>query len=91
MSETQLTQEATNGGSTHDGTEKNGLYAKASSHPFLAGGAVLVGASLVYAAGKVISKSSEDDAVARAVHLETSIAIDKSPEELYAGVELITC
>jgi uncharacterized membrane protein len=84
MSETQLTQEAKDVGSNGDGTEKNGLYAKASSHPFLTGSAVLVGAGLAYAAAKVISKSSGDDAVARAVHLETSIAIDKSPEELYA-------
>jgi uncharacterized membrane protein len=83
MNETHLTQDAIDGGSSDDAKEKNGLYAKASSHPFLAGGAVLVGAGLAYAAAKVINKSVEADAVAREVHLETSIAIDKSPEELY--------
>jgi uncharacterized membrane protein len=83
MNETHLTQEAIDGGSNGDAKEKNGLYAKAGSHPFLAGGAVLVGAGLAYAAAKVISKSVADNAVARDVHLETSIAIDKSPEELY--------
>lgn len=84
MNETDLTQDAIDGGSTGNGTEKNSLLAKAGSHPFLAGGAVLVGAGLAYAAVKVISKSVADDGVARDVHLETSIAIDKSPEELYA-------
>jgi uncharacterized membrane protein len=83
MQETHLTQEAIDGGSNGDGKEKNSLYAKAGSHPFLAGGAVLLGAGLAYAAAKVISKSVGDK-VARDVHLETSIAIDKTPEELYA-------
>jgi len=84
MHETHLTQDAIDGGSNGGGKEKTSLYAKASSHPFLAGGAVLIGAGLAYAAAKVISKSVGDDTVARDVHLETSIAIDKSPEELYA-------
>jgi uncharacterized membrane protein len=83
MNETHLTQEAIDGGSNGDGKEKNSLYAKATSHPFLAGGAVLMGAGLAYAAAKVISKSVVVDAVARDVHLETSIAIDRSPQELY--------
>jgi uncharacterized membrane protein len=83
MQETHLTQEAIDGGSNGDGKEKNGLFAKAGSHPILAGGAVLLGAGLAYAAAKVISKSV-GDTVARDVHLETSIAIDKAPEELYA-------
>jgi uncharacterized membrane protein len=84
MNETHLTQEAIDGGSNGDANQKNSLYAQAGSHPLLAGGAVLVGAGLAYAVAKVISKSVVDDAVARDVHLETSIAIDKSPEELYA-------
>ena len=84
MDETHLTQDVIDGGPNGDGKEKNSLYAKASSHPYLAGGAVLVGAGLAYAAAKVISKSVAGDAVARDVHLETSIAIDKSPAELYA-------
>lgn len=84
MNETHLTQDAIDGDSNGVGkAAKNSLYAKASSHPFLAGGAVLVGAGLAYAAAKAISKSVEEAAVARDVHLETSIAIDKTPEELY--------
>jgi uncharacterized membrane protein len=84
MNETHLTQEVIDGGAAADGSEKNGLYAKAANHPFLAGGALLVGAGLAYAAAKAISKSIEDNEVAREVHIETSIAIDKSPAELYA-------
>lgn len=83
MHETHLTQDAIDGGSNGDGEERNSLYAKAGSHPFLVGGVALVGAGLAYAAAKVISKSV-GAAVAREVHLETSIAIDKSPAELYA-------
>jgi uncharacterized membrane protein len=82
MNDTHLTQDATDGGPNGDGKERNSFYAKASSHPFLTGGAVLVGAGLAYAAAKVI-KSVVDDKVARDVHLEISIAIEKSPEELY--------
>ena len=84
MNETHLTQEAIDGGANGDEKERSGLYAKVGNHPFFAGGAVLVGAGLAYAAAKVISKSVAADAVAREVHLETSIAIDKSPAELYA-------
>ena len=84
MNETHLTQDAIDGSPNGDGKEKTSLYAKAGTHPFLAGGAVLVGAGLAYAAAKAISKSVSPDAVARDVHVETSIAIDKSPEELYA-------
>jgi len=84
MNETDLTHAAIDGGSKGNGTEKNSLFAKAGSHPFLASGAVLVGAGLAYAAAKVISKSVVGETVARDVHLETSIAIEKSRETLYA-------
>jgi uncharacterized membrane protein len=83
MKETHLTQEAIDG-SNSDANQKTSLFVKAGSHPLLAGGAVLVGAGLAYAAAKVISKSGVGETVARDVHLETSIAIDKSPAELYA-------
>jgi uncharacterized membrane protein len=83
MNENHLTQEAIDGSYNGDGKKKDSLYTKVSSHPFLAGGAVLMGAGLAYAAAKVISKSVGDDAIARDVHLEISIAIDKSPEQLY--------
>ena len=85
MDETHLTQKLIDGsnGSNSDANQKKGLYAKAADHPFLAGGAILVGAGLAYAAARVISKTSEDSAVAHDVHIETSIAIDKSPAELF--------
>jgi uncharacterized membrane protein len=64
------------------GAEKSGLYAQAAKHPILAGGIVLAGAGLAYAAARALNKTERD--VARDVHIETSIAIDRSPEELYA-------
>jgi uncharacterized membrane protein len=81
MKESVLTQDAI-GVSTNGSGEKGGLYAQAAKHPILAGGIVLVGAGLAYAAARVLNKPEAD--VAREVHIETSIAIDKSPEELYA-------
>lgn len=83
MEETALTQEAIDNGATANG-EKSGLLAKAASHPVLAGSALLVGAGLAYAAAKAIKVATEDSAVARDVHVETSIAIDRSAAELYS-------
>lgn len=84
MDENHLTQEVIDTGtSIDDPREKIGFYAKVSSRPFLTGGAILVGAGLAYAASKVITKAVEDN-VARDVHVETSVAIDRSPEELYS-------
>ena len=48
----------------------------------MAGGALLAGAGLAYAAVKTIQSAA--GTIAREVHFETSIAINKSPEELYA-------
>lgn len=59
----------------------DGLYSKFTRHPFVTGGLVLAGAGLAYAAVKTIRSGND---VAREVHIETSIAIDRSPEELYA-------
>lgn len=81
MKESPLTQDVIDG-SANGGGEKSGLYAQAAKHPILTGGIVLVGAGLAYAAARVLTKAESD--VARDVHIETSIAIDKSPEELYA-------
>jgi uncharacterized membrane protein len=81
MSETPLTQEIIDGTGPDTTAEKNGLLAKAAKHPILTGGAVLAGAGLAYAAAKVLTGTDEN--VARDVHVETSIAIDKSPEELF--------
>jgi uncharacterized membrane protein len=79
MTETPLTQDVIDGGA---GDDKDGLFAKAAKHPFVTGGAILAGAGLAYAAVKTIQSAA--DSIAREVHIETSIAIDKSPEELYA-------
>jgi uncharacterized membrane protein len=79
MNETPLTQDAIDGGGADD---KDGLFAKAAKHPFVTGGAILAGAGLAYAAVKTIQSAA--DSIAREVHIETSIAIDKTPEELYA-------
>jgi uncharacterized membrane protein len=82
MNEIPLTQEVIDNGS--DVEAKEGLYAKAAKHPILAGGAVLVGAGLAYAAARMIRTANEDSEVARDVHVETSLAIDKTAAELYA-------
>jgi len=83
MNESHLTQYDIDAAATQSESPKSGLISKAASHPFLAGGMVLVGAGLTYAAAKAI-KSANGGEVARDVHVETSIMIDKSPEELYS-------
>jgi uncharacterized membrane protein len=84
MDESALTQEVIDNGSAPANGEKSGLLAKAASHPVLTGSALLVGAGLAYAAAKAIKVANEDSAVARDAHVETSIAIDRSPAELYS-------
>jgi uncharacterized membrane protein len=80
MNETPLTQEVIDG--TGNGSKDDvGLFAKAAKHPLVTVGAILAGAGLAYATVKTIQ--SAGDSIAREVHIETSIAIDKSPEELY--------
>jgi uncharacterized membrane protein len=83
MNETPLTQETIDGRPEVGIGKKTGLIASAARHPVLAGGAVLVGAGLAYAAARII-KSADTDSVARDVHVETSIAIGVSPAELYS-------
>lgn len=82
MSEAHLTQDAIDGHSPDNSNEKDGLFSKAARHPFVTGGTILAGAGLAYVAVKTIQSAA--DSIAREVHLETSITIDKSPEELYA-------
>jgi uncharacterized membrane protein len=82
MNETALTQEVIDGHGAEDSSEQDGLFDKAAKHPFVTGGALLAGAGLAYAAVKTIQSAA--DSIAREVHIETSIAIDKSPAELYA-------
>jgi uncharacterized membrane protein len=57
-----------------------GIIAKAKKHPLITGSLLIVGAGAAYA----IAKSLTSSEVAKDVHIETSIAINKSPEELYA-------
>jgi uncharacterized membrane protein len=78
MNDTPLTQDVIDGGEAED---KDGLFAKAAKHPFVTGGAIIAGAGLAYAAVKTIQSAA--DSIAREVHIETSITINKSPEELY--------
>jgi uncharacterized membrane protein len=81
MDETPLTQESIDGDSVENSGENDGLLAKAARHPFVTTGAILASAGLAYAAVKTIQSAA--DSIAREVHIETSIAINKSPEELY--------
>jgi len=82
MNETPLTQEDIDGGNVSSHSENGGLFAKAARHPLVTGGAILAGAGLAYAVVKTIQSTSNP--IAREVHVETSVTIDKSPEELYA-------
>jgi uncharacterized membrane protein len=61
----------------------SGLYAKVAEHPFVAGGVVLAAAGLAYATARLVASGGEAAKIARDVHVETSITIDKSPAELY--------
>ena len=61
MNETPLTQEVIDGGNANSDSKNDGLFAKAAKHPLLAGGAVLVGAGLAYAAVKTIQSAADPD------------------------------
>jgi len=82
MNETPLTQQVIDGADDNSHSENESLFAKAAKHPLVTGGAILAGAGLAYAAVKTIQSAA--NTVAREVHVETSITIDKSPDELYA-------
>ena len=71
------------GGVSENAEETNNLRTRVAKHPLLTGSVVLVGAGLAYAAARALVRS-EDSIVAQDVHIETSIAIEKAPEELYA-------
>ena len=81
MNETPLTQEAIDNGAHWETEKRGGLLRAAANHPFIAGGAILIGAGLGYVAVKAFAQGNAKD-VARKVHVETSIAIDRSPSEL---------
>jgi uncharacterized membrane protein len=62
-----------------------GVAARLTRRPVLTAGMVLVGAGLAYAAVRFARSNGDSDAeVAREVHFETSIAINRTPEELFA-------
>lgn len=82
MNETPLTDDVIDGTNVENFGEKDGLFVKAAKHPLVTGGAILAGAGLAYAVVKTIQTAA--DTIAREVHIQTSITIDKSPEELYA-------
>lgn len=81
MSESALTQQVIDGHEGESSSDKGGLLSKAAKHPFVTGGAILAGAGLAYAAVKTIQSAA--DSIAREVHIETSVTIDKTPAELY--------
>ena len=83
MHESPLTQEVIDG-TEHPENGKQGMYAKIASHPYLAGGALLAGAGIAFAAAKLAADHSADQNVARDVHVETSIAIDAEPGKLFS-------
>jgi short-subunit dehydrogenase/uncharacterized membrane protein len=76
MQEKHLTREEIDSGVDNG---KKGMFAKAAQHPVLTGGFIIAGAGLAYAAVKMMSSSD----IANEKHIETSITIDKTPEELY--------
>src|SRR5436190_11290325 len=68
--------------------QKLGLYQKMKRHPLMTGGIVLAGAGLAYAAVQLAKDAGTDKeakagAGTNAIHLEKSVAINRSPEELY--------
>jgi uncharacterized membrane protein len=81
MDETPLTQEVIDGGNEAGAGGKDGLFTRAAKHPLVTGGALLAGAGLAYAAVKTIQSAA--DSIAREVHFERSITIDKSPADLF--------
>jgi len=82
MKDAPLTQETIDSGVPENEVEQqSGLLTKAAEHPFIAGGLVLAGAGLAYAALKMAAQAGE---IAREVHIETSVCINKSPGELFA-------
>ncbi|HEY6803062.1 MAG TPA: SRPBCC family protein [Pyrinomonadaceae bacterium] len=65
-----------------DTDSSGGLYKSMSKHPLITGGLLLAGAGLAYASVKAM-KSTSNNGSANEVHVETSITIAKSPEELF--------
>src|ERR1700752_8371 len=60
----------------------SGLRSRVSKHPLLTGTVVVAGAGLAYVAARGLMNNN-GAAVARDVHIEKSISIEKLPAELY--------
>ncbi|HXQ33867.1 MAG TPA: SRPBCC family protein, partial [Anaerolineales bacterium] len=71
---------ARNGGSASE-QNSDGFLKRAGKHPFVTAGIVIAGAGIAYAIGKAAQSAA--DPVAREAHLETSILINRSPQELF--------
>jgi len=81
MNESPLTQELIDG--TEEVLSSPSLRSRVSKHPLLTGTVVLAGAGLAYAAARALM-NNDSASVARDAHVETSIAINKLPAELYS-------
>ena len=76
-----MTEENIATDSTEETATTGGIIATAKKHPLITGSLLLVGAGAAYAIAKSLTSGDE---VAKDVHIQTSIAINKTPEELYA-------
>lgn len=81
MSESPLTQEMIDGANGVLSNKSN-LRAQVSKHPLLTGTVVVAGAGLAFVAARALINNN-GASIARDVHIEKSIAIDKPPAELY--------
>jgi uncharacterized membrane protein len=63
-------------------SNNHGLYSTVAKHPFLAGSTALLGAGAAYAVVRAL-KNSDSEELAKEVHIETSVAVNQTPENLY--------
>lgn len=61
MHEAPLTQQAIDNGTALSNKDGAGLYAKLGRHPLAAGGALLAGAGIAFAAARLAMDHSEDE------------------------------
>src|SRR5262249_5328102 len=63
-------------------SNKHGLYSTVAKHPFIAGSTALLGAGVAYAVIRA-KRNSEREELPKEVHIETSVAVSQTPENLY--------
>ena len=61
MNKSHLSQDAIDHGAAEDKGVSRGLLATATNHPFLTGGAIVVGAGLAFAAGRMIKNANGEE------------------------------